>query len=93
MSHITGSLKIIDKRSGAATCWTDHQPLFLQEYQQLCVEWEQQRIQLQKQVAALEDQNKRLNDELTLSSVRSAEFLHPAMTATHTPTTGLKRAL
>lgn len=84
MAHITASFIIItDKRSGAATCWTDDQPLFLQDYQRLCVEWEQQRIQLQKQVAALEVQNKRLNDELTLSSVR-AEFLHPAMTATHT---------
>lgn len=72
MAHITASFMIItDKRSGAATCWTDDQPLLLQDYQRLCVEWEQQRIQLQKQVAALEVQNKRLNDELTLSSVRA----------------------
>lgn len=93
MAHITASFMIItDKRSSAATCWTDDQPLFLQDYQRLCVEWEQQRIQLQKQVAALEVQNKRLNDELTLSSVR-AEFLHPAMTATHTPTMGHKWTL
>lgn len=93
MAHITASFMIItDKRSSAATCWTDDQPLFLQEYQRLCVEWERQRILLQKQVAALEVQNKRLNDELTLSRVR-AEFLHPAMTATHTPTTGHKWTL
>lgn len=93
MAHIAASFMIItDKRSSAATCWTDDQPLFLQEYQRLCVEWERQRIQLQKQVAALEVQNKRLNDELTLSRVR-AEFLHPAMTATHTPTTGHKWTL
>lgn len=45
----------------------------------MCVQWEQQRIQLQKQVAALEVQNKRLHDELTLSSVLP-EFLYPAMT-------------
>ncbi|KAF7663118.1 hypothetical protein LDENG_00218220 [Lucifuga dentata] len=37
----------------------------IQEYRQLCVEWEQQRVQHQKQLTALEAQNKNLADELT----------------------------
>ncbi|KAA8589753.1 hypothetical protein FQN60_013118 [Etheostoma spectabile] len=36
-----------------------------EEYHQHSVEWEQQRIQYQKQVTALETQNKSLTDELT----------------------------
>lgn len=45
----------------------------------MCVQWEQQRIQQQKQVAELEVESKRLHEELTLSSVRP-EVHHPAMT-------------
>ncbi|XP_076577987.1 centrosomal protein of 63 kDa isoform X2 [Chaetodon auriga] len=37
----------------------------IEEYQQLSAEWEQQRIQHQKQLTALESQNKSLTDELT----------------------------
>ncbi|XP_039666791.1 centrosomal protein of 63 kDa isoform X3 [Perca fluviatilis] len=37
----------------------------IEEYHQHSVEWEQQRIQYQKQVTALETQNKSLTDELT----------------------------
>ncbi|XP_070817121.1 centrosomal protein of 63 kDa isoform X2 [Chaetodon trifascialis] len=37
----------------------------IEEYHQLSAEWEQQRIQYQKQLTALESQNKSLTDELT----------------------------
>ncbi|XP_034036575.1 centrosomal protein of 63 kDa [Thalassophryne amazonica] len=44
---------------------TAHLKEKIQEYQQLSAEWEQQCIQHQKQVMALEAQNKNLRDELT----------------------------
>lgn len=42
-----------------------HSCFSLQEYHQRSVEWEQQRIQYQKQLTELEAQNKSLTDELT----------------------------
>lgn len=42
----------------------------MQEYQQLSVDWEKQRVQYQNHQTALENQNKSLTDELTHIKVR-----------------------
>lgn len=55
-----------------STCYMGykHPCLSLQEYQQLSVDWEKQRVQYQNHQTALEAQNKSLTDELTHIKVR-----------------------
>ena len=47
-----------------------HPFLSLQEYQQLSVDWEKQRVQYQNHQTALEARNKSLTDELAHIKVR-----------------------